>query len=127
MPMDRATQESVGLNGLPDWYVKSNGISLRPQLQGARPAVTGRPGDKSWRSREAEIGGLRAGLSSREFGIRPAVAPNRKPVPLTRQLTGSPLESLNAQLDARIGNLSIEGSGELLFSLRFFLTDSTKS
>lgn len=115
MPMDRATQESVGLNGLPDWYIKSNGISLRPQPQVAHAAaINGHSADKSWRSREAEIGGLRAGLSSREFGIRPAVAaaPNRKLFPATRQLQGplDGMDSLASQIDARTGNVPIEGS-----------------
>lgn len=109
MPMDRATQESVGLNGLPDWWTKSHGITLRPQTQGGnvRSAVTGRPGDKSWRNREETGGGLRAGLNNREFGIRPAavVTPVRKVVPIGRQLE-------NLAIDARNGgSLAIDTAG----------------
>lgn len=51
-------------------------------------------------------GGLRAGLTNREFGIRPAaITPRKAVVPVGRQIQG-PLDNLAGQLDARNGGLA---------------------
>lgn len=110
--MDRATQESVGLNGLPDWWSKAHGIALKPQNpNAARLATPGRPADRSWRNREAENGSMR--MANREFDYHPVVSPTRKPAPVGRQLGGpTSMESLGSQLDALNGGLGNTVSGK---------------
>lgn len=112
--MDRATQESVGLNGLPDWWTKTHGISLRPQAPAARLGANGRAGEKSWRTKEAEMSGLRVGVSSREFGTRQAGIYDRKPVPGIHQLQDRP-ENFASELHTRLGGITLDTSGKLPF------------
>src|ERR1700712_1592299 len=42
MPMDKATQMSLGLNhGLPSWYKRANGVQLRTEPQQSPPSSGG--------------------------------------------------------------------------------------
>lgn len=68
MPLDKATQISVGLNsGLPAWYIRDQAVQLTPPQSVASPLIP------DWRGTSAPVGfagmpgGSNAGPSS---GIR---------------------------------------------------------
>jgi hypothetical protein len=68
MPMDKATQMSLGLNhGLPVWYKRANGVQLRIEPQLTPPATSRSVSSSdSWRKADGthgSAGGVTLGVS----------------------------------------------------------------